>query len=70
MKFIKTSILKTLTFTAIATTLLITPAFAGTYTGGNFTVTINGSGNSASYTGCDRKERCVHIPTASNYSYQ
>lgn len=68
MKFINISILKTLTLTAITASLFTIPAFAATYTGGDFTVTIDGSGGSASYTGCDRKERCVHIPTASNYS--
>ena len=68
MKLKITSILKTLTFVAIASAFLATPAFAGTYTGGNFTVTIKGSGSSASYLGCDAKERCVHIPSASNYT--
>lgn len=68
MKLKITSLLKSLTFLAIASVFLATPAFADTFTGGNFTVTINGFAGSASYTGCDAKERCVHIPSAANYT--
>lgn len=54
--------------TAVLSLFSTVPALAQTYTGGGFTVSIQGSGSSASYTGCDTEERCIHIPTASNYT--
>ncbi len=53
--------------TAVLSIFSTVTALAQTYTGGGFTVSIQGSGRSASYTGCDAKERCIHIPKASNY---
>ncbi|PAX51660.1 hypothetical protein [Brunnivagina elsteri] len=41
---------------------------ASLYAGGGYTVKIVGFAGSASYTGCDRKNRCLTIPEASNYS--
>ncbi|MEA5495765.1 SH3 domain-containing protein [Limnoraphis robusta BA-68 BA1] len=43
MKFAITSILKPLTFAAIASTFLVTPALAETFTAGHFTVAVNAS---------------------------
>jgi hypothetical protein len=38
------------------------------FTGGGYTVKIVGFGSSASYTGCDQKNRCLTIAEASHYS--
>lgn len=44
------------------------PAWAGTYQGGGYTITINGFGGSASYEGCDSQGNCLYIPQASHYT--
>ncbi len=57
------------TLTIVAASLFVTvPALAQTYTGGGFTVSIQEADGNLSYTGCDAEERCIHIPTASNYT--
>jgi hypothetical protein len=38
------------------------------YVGGGYTVTIEGVQNSASYTGCNSKGQCLHIPKAAYYT--
>jgi len=41
---------------------------SSSYVGGGYTVTIRGFAGSASYTGCNSKERCISISEASHYS--
>jgi len=38
------------------------------YVGGGYTVTIEGPQNLASYTGCNLKGQCLHIPKATHYA--
>ena len=38
------------------------------YVGGGYTVTIEGVQNLASYTGCNSKGKCLHIPKAAHYT--
>lgn len=55
----------------IASLSFLPPVFAESvsfYAGGGYTVKIVGFAGSASYTGCDRKNRCLTIPEASHYS--
>lgn len=67
MKLNLTSFGKTLTL--VAASLFITvPAFAQTYTGGGFTVSIQEADGHLSYIGCDAQERCIHIPFVSSYN--
>ncbi|MGB3405333.1 MAG: SH3 domain-containing protein [Microcoleaceae cyanobacterium] len=57
------------TLTAVVGSLFVAvPAFATTYTGGGFTVSINEAKGNLSYMGCDAKERCVYIPFVSSYN--
>lgn len=43
------------------------PPIAGTYSGGGFTINVNGSGANASYNGCDTKNQCLTITEPSSY---
>ncbi|MGB3532243.1 MAG: SH3 domain-containing protein [Microcoleaceae cyanobacterium] len=57
------------TLTAVVGSLFVAvPAFATTYTGGGFTVSINEAKGHLSYIGCDAKERCVYIRSVSSYN--
>ncbi|MEA5570642.1 hypothetical protein [Calothrix sp. UHCC 0171] len=55
----------------VASVSFLPPVFAESvsfYSGGGYSVKIVGFAGSASYTGCDRQNRCLTITEASNYS--